>query len=73
MNAPPSSEPVTPDSPEESASSASELESIRELLFGREKKQLEVLQERIQDPGLHAQDVSQVLPQAVVLSLAKDA
>ena len=72
MNQPPSSEDVTALPPPEPAPSANDMESIRDLLFGQEKRQLEVLQERIENPGLHAQDISQVLPQAVTIASAQD-
>ena len=58
--------------PKESPPSSSDLETLRELLFAQEKKQLNGLRERFENPSLHARDVSQVLPQAVLLASAKD-
>src|SRR5688572_3176 len=57
---------------EGSAASANELESIRTLLFGDEKRELDHLKERLEDPGIHAREISEVLPQAVTLASAKD-
>jgi len=70
--------PVSPRSdtdalaPPEAAPSGDDMESIRDLLLGPEKRQLEVLQQRIENPELHAQDVSRVLPQAAALASARD-
>ena len=72
MNQPPSSEDATANPPKEPTPSPNDLEAIRDLLFGQEKRQLDVLQERIENPGLHVRDVSQVLPQAVMLAAARD-
>ena len=58
--------------PLEAAPATNDLEAIRELLFAGEKRQLDGLQQRIENPVLHAQDVSQVLPRAVALAAAKD-
>ena len=66
-------------SPDEAASAArvdpvpaaGDLEVLRELLLGREKHQLEGLQQRIENPSVRAQDVSGVLPQAVSLATAR--
>lgn len=44
------------------------MEELRQLLFGREQRQLEHLQQRLENPALHAREVSRVLPQAVSLS-----
>jgi len=72
MNPSPPSEDVTADSATKTDPSQDELGAIRDLLFGQEKRRLDGLQERIEDPGLHAHDVSRVLPQAVTLASAKD-
>ncbi|MCW5558384.1 MAG: OmpA family protein [Verrucomicrobiae bacterium] len=70
----PSSPPADADdlAPPDPASSGDEMESIRALLLGPEKQRLEDLQQRIENPELHAQDVGRVLPQAVALSSARD-
>ena len=49
-----------------------ELDALRKLLFASEKKQIEGLRERIENPVVHARDVSEVLPRAVVLSASRD-
>lgn len=68
---PPSDEAAsTPDRPAPDQAAA-EFDALRDLLLGREKQQLDGLQERIENPVLHARDVSQVLPQAVALSAAR--
>lgn len=41
------------------------LEEIRDLLFGREKKTLASLNERVSQPKLRGEDVSSVLPNAI--------
>jgi OOP family OmpA-OmpF porin len=67
-----SSEAPDGDTPARSGAGAGDLEAIRQLLIAPEKKQLDALQERIEDPAQHARAVSQVLPQAVALSSARD-
>lgn len=58
------SSPVPSDAP---ARPRDELEEVRELLFGREKGRIERIQERLENPELHARDVGRVLPQAIRL------
>jgi len=72
MNQPPSSADATALPPVEPATSANDLDSIRDLLFGEEKRQLDVLQGRIEDPRRRANDVSRVLPQAIILASGRD-
>jgi hypothetical protein len=72
MSRVPSSPDDNPLVPAQSAASANELEALQQLLFGREKRQLDGLQQRLENPVLHAQDVSQVLPRAVTLASARD-
>jgi OOP family OmpA-OmpF porin len=67
---PPNESPSPP--PAASAPVPDDLEQIRELLLGREKQQLSHLRQRLENPVLHAQDVSRVLPQAVALASARD-
>src|SRR5262249_34006249 len=40
---------------------------LRSLIVGPEQRQLRAIQSRLDDPGTHAREVSQVLPQAVQL------
>ncbi|HAV65270.1 MAG TPA: flagellar motor protein MotB [Verrucomicrobiales bacterium] len=72
MNQTPQSEAGDGPEPSKPATQADELGAIRDLLFGEEKRQLDGLQERIEDPGLHAQDVGRVLPQAVTLATTEN-
>jgi OOP family OmpA-OmpF porin len=51
---------------------ADALQELRRLLFVAEEAQVSKLQERLDDPEIHAEDVSRVLPEAVVIRLAKD-
>ena len=48
-----------------------ELEEVRNLLLGPEKRKITGLEQRLENPLLHAQDVSRVLPHAVALCAAK--
>ncbi len=54
------------------ASRPDELAVVRDLLFGPEQAQLSRLRERVENPELHARDVSRVLAKAVSLSTAED-
>ena len=55
-----------------SESTPDELSELRDLLLAPEQTQLSDLQERINNPARYAHDVSQVLPNAVTLSLNRD-
>ena len=44
------------------------LSELRKLLFGPEQVQIDHLQRRLDDPELHAEDVSQALPDAILIS-----
>ena len=48
------------------------LGELRRLLLVAEEAQVSRLQERLDDPEIHAEDVSRVLPEALVLRSAKD-
>lgn len=48
------------------------LGELRRLLLVAEEAQVSRLQERLDDPEIHAEDVSRVLPEAIVLRSAKD-
>lgn len=48
------------------------LGELRRLLFVAEEAQVSRIQERLDDPEIHAEDVSRVLPEAMVLRAAKD-
>ena len=49
------------------AEPAGELAELRTLIIGPEQRQLRALQARLDDPGRQARDVSEVLPEAVLL------
>ena len=48
------------------------LNELRELLVGPEQKQIGRLKERLDDPELHAEDVSRVLAEAIALRSSRD-
>lgn len=54
------------------ATEQEDLSELRSLLFSEEQDQLSKLQRRLDDPKLHAEDVSRVLPDAIVLRTARD-
>jgi OOP family OmpA-OmpF porin len=54
-----------------SDSTTDELSELRGLLLAPEQIQLSGLQERLDNPARHAEDVSRVLPDAVTLSLSR--
>ena len=56
----------------ESQDSEDTLEELRHLLIAPEQEKLDELGERLDNPQLHARDISQVLPMAVSLSTQKD-
>jgi hypothetical protein len=51
---------------------ADALKELRRLLLVAEEAQVSKLQERLDDPEIHAEDVSRVLPEAIFIRLAKD-
>jgi OOP family OmpA-OmpF porin len=63
--------PVTGISRSEPVPQVDELEEVRKILFGQEKETISGLQQHLEDPVLHAQDVSRVLPQAVAICTTK--
>jgi outer membrane protein OmpA-like peptidoglycan-associated protein len=48
------------------------LDELRKLLVGPEQLQIGRLKERLDDPGLHAEDVSRVLAEAIALRSSRD-
>lgn len=46
---------------------AAEFAELRSLIIGPEQREIRTLQARLDDPGTHAREVSQVLPEAVLL------
>jgi len=64
-----STEEVTEENPSQDEEVLTEL---RSLLLGTAQVRLNELQERLDDPKLHANDVSRVLPEAIVLRSSRD-
>ncbi len=60
--------PTPPSDPPGRESVQEELRELRTLLFGPETTSIEQIQKRLDDPKLHAHDVSRVLPLAIRLS-----
>lgn len=58
-------EPTQPNISDESAEAA--LAQLRNLLFNTEQAQLGKLQERLDNPKVYAEDLSRVLPEAIIL------
>jgi outer membrane protein OmpA-like peptidoglycan-associated protein len=54
------------------ANEQKDLSELRSLLFSEEQAQLNKLQRRLDDPKLHAEDVSRVLPDAITLRTSRD-
>ncbi|MDL1963547.1 MAG: OmpA family protein [Deltaproteobacteria bacterium] len=52
--------------------SGEELEKLRSLLLGPEQEQIRQLQERLDNPELHANDIGRDLPQAIVMRSNRD-
>ncbi|MEP6470792.1 MAG: OmpA family protein [Acidobacteriota bacterium] len=48
------------------------LKELRRLLLVAEEEQVSRIQERLDDPEIHAEDVSSVLPEAIALRTARD-
>ena len=60
-------------SPEDSSLAPGDpLKELRRLLFVPEEAQVSKIQERLDDPEIHAEDVSGVLPDAIRLGAARD-
>ena len=52
--------------------SADPIEELRRLLLVPEHSQVAKIQERLDDPEIHAEDVSRVLPEAIAIRATKD-
>ena len=59
-------------SPEEFSADAVSLKRLRRLLLGPYQDQLDRLQDRLDTPELHADDVSKILPEAIFLRSSRD-
>ncbi len=67
-------EETQPEAPKkrEGERTADELQRLRALLFQRELGQLRDIEARLNDPALHAKDISRVLAEAIALRAGKD-
>lgn len=61
------------ETPDESlAESPEDMAALRSLLLGFEQSELEQLQERLNNPNINAEDLSRLLPEAIVLRSMQD-
>ncbi|MGB5959571.1 MAG: OmpA family protein [Coleofasciculaceae cyanobacterium] len=61
------------ETPDESlAETPEEMAALRSLLFGFEQSELEQLQERLNNPNVNAEDLSRLLPEAIILRSMQD-
>ncbi len=67
-----SRKPAKGSNKEKSFPAKDDLSELRELLLAPEHEQLIQLRERLDDPALHAKDISRVLAEAIVLRSAQD-
>ncbi|NJD20837.1 MAG: OmpA family protein [Gemmatimonadetes bacterium] len=69
-------EPTTPPPddprPEEAAGEGAELEELRRILYGPGLSRMHRLQERWDDPAARAEDVGEVLPEAILARSSRD-
>jgi outer membrane protein OmpA-like peptidoglycan-associated protein len=66
--------PVQPDEAENDRPDRNkkEMEKVREILFGSELNELSKIKQRLDDPHQRVQDISDLLPEAIVKSAKKD-
>jgi outer membrane protein OmpA-like peptidoglycan-associated protein len=67
----PSSTGVTPETPENNGNSRS-LTELRELIVGPEQRELARLRKRLDDPNVRAEDISQIVAEAIALRSKRD-
>lgn len=61
------------ETPDESlAETPEEMAALRSLLFGFEQSELQQLQERLNNPNVNAEDLSRLLPEAIILRSMQD-
>ncbi|MBT4502190.1 MAG: OmpA family protein, partial [Gemmatimonadetes bacterium] len=65
-------EEAPPDLPESSETVEEGLGLLRSLLLGEEQEKISRVHERLEDPELRAEDISRVLPEAVLIRMGKD-
>ena len=59
-------------SPENFSADADSLKRLRRLLLGPYQDQLDRLQDRLDTPEMHAEDVSKILPEAIFIRSSRD-
>ena len=67
----PSSTGVTPETPENNGNSRS-LTELRELIVGPEQRELARLRQRLDDPNVRAEDISQIVAEAIAIRSKRD-
>jgi len=67
-----STRPTAPDASEQASSQQNPLDLLRELIVGPETNKLDKIEQRLDDPQLHATDIAHVLPDAVNIRVAAD-
>ena len=72
MSNPSSRKPVKESQRKDNFPDKDDLSQLRSLLLAPEHEQLGELQRRLDDPKLHSEDISGVLPEAIILRSAQD-
>jgi outer membrane protein OmpA-like peptidoglycan-associated protein len=67
----PTSTGVTPETPENNGNSRT-LTELREMIVGPEQRELARLRARLDDPALRAEDISQIVAEAIALRAKRD-
>ncbi len=67
----PTSAGVTPEAPENNGNSHT-LSELRELIVGPEQRELARLRERLDDPEIRAEDISQIVAEAIAIRAKRD-
>ncbi len=63
---------LSSNAPENNLSTNEDLSELRSLLLGFEQSELDKLHERLNNPNIHAEDISQLLPEAIILRTMRD-
>ncbi|MBD2538064.1 OmpA family protein [Coleofasciculus sp. FACHB-SPT36] len=63
---------LSSNTPENNLSTNEDLSELRSLLLGFEQSELDKLHERLKNPNIHAEDISQLLPEAIILRTMRD-
>lgn len=68
----PSTQDVKKNTPNQDRATEEALAELRSLLLGFEQSELDKLHERLENPAISAEEISQVLPEAIILRSLKD-